>query len=100
MVCGCTWAHSTGALAHPPSLLHCSSLERFAHLAAAVRSGSCGYPRILHGGMTAAVLDEAFGFLFLSLRHHGQLPFVAPAFTAHLEVAYRKVRRSLVSALA
>ena len=65
------------------------------NLATAARSGSCGYPRILHGGMTAAVLDEAFGFLFLSLRHHGQLPFRAPAFTAHLEVAYRKVQRLL-----
>ena len=46
------------------------------------------------------MLDEAFGFLFLSLRHHGQLPFRAPAFTAHLEVAYRKVQRFVVCALA
>ena len=55
-------------------------------------SGVDGWPRILHGGVTAAVVDEAFGFLFLSLRRDSELPFLAPAFTAHLEVSYHKVR--------
>jgi hypothetical protein len=42
--------------------------------------------------VTAAAADEAFGFLLLSLRRAGELPFLAPAFTARLEVSYHKVR--------
>ncbi len=66
---------------------------RHAERRAARRSGTCGWPRILHGGVTAAAADEAFGFLLLSLRRAGELPFLAPAFTARLEVNYHKVRR-------
>ena len=43
------------------------------------------------GGFTAAFLDEAFGLLFYSLRQHGLLPFISPAFTAHLDVSFKKV---------
>eukprot|EP00884_Botryococcus_braunii_P003412 jgi/Botrbrau1/13071/Bobra.0187s0033.1 len=53
-------------------------------------SDVCGYPRIVHGGLTAAIIDESFGFLFYSLREHKQLPFLGPAFTAHLEVNYKR----------
>lgn len=56
-------------------------------------SGVCGYPRVLHGGFTAAVLDESLGLLFYALRQHGCLPFAGPAFTAHLEVDYKKVQK-------
>ena len=45
----------------------------------------------MHGGLTAAIVDESFGFLWLSLRSNGQLPFRGPAFTAHLEVDYKQV---------
>ena len=45
----------------------------------------------MHGGLTAAIVDESFGFLWLSLRSKGQLPFRGPAFTAHLEVDYKQV---------
>lgn len=55
-------------------------------------SDVCGYPRIVHGGLTAAIIDESFGFLFYALRRHKQLPFFGPAFTAHLEVSYKRVR--------
>ncbi len=65
---------------------------RHAERRAARRSGTCGWPRILHGGVTAAAADEAFGFLLLSLRRAGELPFLAPAFTARLEVSYHKAR--------
>ena len=51
----------------------------------------CGYPRIVHGGLTAAILDETFGFLFYAMKHHKQLPFWQPAYTAHLEVDYKAV---------
>ena len=44
----------------------------------------------MHGGLTAAIIDESFGFLWLSLRGAGQLPFRGPAFTAHLEVDYKQ----------
>lgn len=60
----------------------------------------CGYPRIVHGGLTAAILDETFGFLLFALKHHGQLPFWQPAFTAHLEVDYKSVRPGCCSWLA
>ena len=50
----------------------------------------CGYPGIVHGGLTAALVDEAMGHLFYALRTHGHLPFVGPAFTAALEVSYKK----------
>ncbi|KAK9812066.1 hypothetical protein WJX73_002669 [Symbiochloris irregularis] len=52
-------------------------------------SDVCGYPRIVHGGLTSAIVDEAFGFLMYALRHHKQLPFWAPAFTKHLEVDFK-----------
>lgn len=54
-------------------------------------SDVCGYPRIVHGGLTSAIVDEAFGFLMYALRHHKQLPFWAPAFTKHLEVDFKAV---------
>ncbi|CAL8464078.1 g3613 [Coccomyxa elongata] len=53
-------------------------------------SGVCGYPRVLHGGFTAAFLDESLGLLFFALRQHNCLSFLGPAFTAHLEVDYKK----------
>ena len=57
-------------------------------------SGVAGYPRVQHGGFSAAVMDECMGLLFYALRQHRQLPFVGPAFTAHLEVDYKKVKGS------
>jgi hypothetical protein len=45
----------------------------------------------MHGGLTAAIIDEAFGFTWLSLRANKQLSFRGPAFTAHLEVDYKQV---------
>ena len=47
------------------------------------------------GGFTAAFLDEAFGLLFYSLRQHKLLPFISPAFTARLEVSFKKVLQFL-----
>lgn len=28
----------------------------------------CGFPRIVHGGLTAAIMDETFGFLLFALK--------------------------------
>ncbi|KAK9812857.1 hypothetical protein WJX72_004768 [[Myrmecia] bisecta] len=52
-------------------------------------SDVCGYPRVLHGGLTAAIFDESFGFLFFALKKQRALPFWGPAYTAHLEVNYK-----------
>eukprot|EP01029_Cantina_marsupialis_P028751 TRINITY_DN777966_c0_g1_i1.p1 TRINITY_DN777966_c0_g1~~TRINITY_DN777966_c0_g1_i1.p1 ORF type:complete len:219 (-),score=48.43 TRINITY_DN777966_c0_g1_i1:328-984(-) len=43
----------------------------------------CGHQSILHGGFTAAMLDEFFGALFYSLK-------VGHGFTGNLNVSYRK----------
>lgn len=55
----------------------------------------CGFPKIVHGGLTAAIIDESFGFLWLSLRANKQLPFRGPAFTAHLEVDYKQASMTI-----
>lgn len=49
----------------------------------------CGFPTIVHGGLTAAVMDETLGFLLFALKQQRQLPFWGPAYTAHLEVNYK-----------
>ena len=41
-------------------------------------------------------MDESLGLLFYALRQHGCLPFIAPAFTAHLDVDYKKVYTSIL----
>lgn len=38
----------------------------------------CGYPRLVHGGLSAAVADESFGGLVLALKENGVLPVSAP----------------------
>lgn len=49
----------------------------------------CGYPRLVHGGLSAAVADESFGGLIFSLKEHGVLPG-GPAYTARLEIDYAR----------
>lgn len=50
----------------------------------------CGYPRIVHGGLTAAIVDEAVGHLFYALRCANALPFRGPAFTVNLNINYKR----------
>ena len=42
-----------------------------------------GHPGVVHGGMTSAVIDNTFGFVYLAYRQ-------IPVFTAYLNVNYRK----------
>lgn len=49
----------------------------------------CGYPETVHGGLSAAVLDETLGGLCISLWKSGALGFRPPAYTARLEVDYK-----------
>ncbi|KAG2439859.1 hypothetical protein HYH02_010491 [Chlamydomonas schloesseri] len=60
----------------------------------------CGFPQTVHGGLTAAVVDETLGGLAVALWRAGQLGFRPPAYTARLDVDYMRVRRgrALVSA--
>ena len=53
--------------------------------------GVCGFPTIVHGGLTATVMDETLGFLLFALKKQKALPFWGPAYTAHLEVDYKAV---------
>lgn len=48
-----------------------------------------GFPRIVHGGLTAAIFDEAFGGLLFSLKKSGGVSFWGPAYTVQLEVTYK-----------
>ncbi|KAK9909722.1 hypothetical protein WJX75_006596 [Coccomyxa subellipsoidea] len=48
----------------------------------------CGHPRITHGGMTAAIIDETLGGLNYVLKREGIVPH-GPSFTVHLEVGYK-----------
>lgn len=41
----------------------------------------CGFPRIVHGGLTAAIIDESFGGLLFSLKKSRALNFWGPAYT-------------------
>ena len=45
----------------------------------------CGHPRITHGGMTSAIVDECLGGLNYMLKREGIVPH-GPSFTVHLEV--------------
>ncbi|GAX80770.1 hypothetical protein CEUSTIGMA_g8205.t1 [Chlamydomonas eustigma] len=50
----------------------------------------CGFPQTVHGGLTAAIMDETFGGLGVCLWKSGALGFRPPAYTARLEVDYKK----------
>ncbi|KAL6752161.1 HotDog domain-containing protein [Haematococcus lacustris] len=50
----------------------------------------CGFPQTVHGGLTAAIIDETFGGLGVCLWKTGALGVRPPAYTARLEVDYKK----------
>ncbi|KDD72263.1 hypothetical protein H632_c3611p0 [Helicosporidium sp. ATCC 50920] len=49
----------------------------------------CGWPKIVHGGLTAAMFDESFGGMLFALKKHNELNFWGPAYTVSLEVRYK-----------
>jgi acyl-coenzyme A thioesterase PaaI-like protein len=49
----------------------------------------CGYPSTVHGGLTAALVDESFGGLYTSLLTTGNLGATLPGLTARLELDYK-----------
>lgn len=38
----------------------------------------CGFPRVVHGGLTAAIIDESFGGLLFALKQQKALSFWGP----------------------
>ena len=38
----------------------------------------CGFPRVVHGGLTAAIIDESFGGLLFALKQQKALNFWGP----------------------
>lgn len=50
----------------------------------------CGYPQTVHGGLTAAIIDETLGGLYTALLTSGGLGLRMPGLTARLEIDYKK----------
>ena len=48
----------------------------------------CGFPTVVHGGLSATICDETLGGLLFSLKLENKIQS-GPAFTARLEVDYR-----------
>ena len=49
-----------------------------------------GHKHTIHGGFTAALLDDLFGWIAFQERDAQGLPKTAPVFTANLSVNYRR----------
>ncbi|CAL5219805.1 g1712 [Coccomyxa viridis] len=76
----------TGLL-HDMLCLYNSQRQQF-HTLVTLGPNVCGHPRITHGGMTAAIIDETLGGLNYVLKREGVVPH-GPSFTVHLEVGYK-----------
>lgn len=75
--------------------------ERKFHSVVVLGKDVCGFPQTVHGGLTAAIVDETFGGLGVGLWKAGVLGFRPPAYTARLEVskAYHSSNRIEISAV-
>eukprot|EP00873_Tetraselmis_striata_P045137 jgi/Tetstr1/465401/TSEL_010085.t1 len=71
--------------------IHCFFDPEQQQFHSVVRIGSdcCGHPTIVHGGLTAAIMDEAFGGLIFCMKRWKMLG-PGPPFTVKLEVNYHK----------
>jgi acyl-coenzyme A thioesterase PaaI-like protein len=65
------------------------SARRF-HSVVALGKEVCGYPSTVHGGLTAAIVDETLGGLYTALLASGGLGLRLPGLTARLEVDYKR----------
>ncbi|MEW5314202.1 MAG: hypothetical protein WDW38_005717 [Sanguina aurantia] len=59
------------------------------HTVVLVGKDVCGHPQTVHGGLTAAIIDETFGGLAVSVWLQGKLGVISPPYTARLEVDYK-----------
>lgn len=65
------------------------SVDKRWHSVVALGLEVCGFPRVVHGGLTAAVFDESFGGLLFALKKDKALPFYGHAYTVQLDVTYK-----------
>ncbi len=76
-----------GALSGPQyiTLYEIYQKAESSEVAAIVHIGEhlCGHPGIVHGGIISALFDNTFGWLFFAMKQ-------PPAFTANLNINYRK----------
>lgn len=63
--------------------------QRMFHSVVQLGREVCGYPQIVHGGLTASIVDESFGGLYTCMLTSGALGVQLPAYTARLEVNYK-----------
>lgn len=66
-----------------------NSKQKIFHTLVALGPEVAGHPRITHGGLTSAIIDETTGGLVFQLKKAGLLG-EGPAYTARLEVDYKK----------
>lgn len=66
-----------------------SSQEKKFYAVVSLGREVCGFPKIVHGGLTAAIIDESFGGLLFALKQAKALSFWGPAYTVQLEVSYK-----------
>ncbi|KAK9804588.1 hypothetical protein WJX73_003373 [Symbiochloris irregularis] len=71
---------SQACLYHPERHQYCSIFS--------LGDRICGHPKIVHGGFTAALMDDAFGAIVYISKEKGHVDPGA-AFTVHLEVDYK-----------
>jgi acyl-coenzyme A thioesterase PaaI-like protein len=64
--------------------------KRLFHSVVLLGGNVAGYPSTLHGGATAAVVDETLGGLYTSLLAGGKLGATLPGLTKRLEVDYKR----------
>lgn len=68
--------------------LYSSESQNF-HTIVTLGSNVCGHPKIVHGGLTSAIIDETLGGLNYVLKREGVIGS-GPSFTVHLEVDYKR----------
>lgn len=49
----------------------------------------CGHPKLVHGGISALIIDNVAGYAIFKLKAANAVP-AGPAFTVNLNVNYRK----------
>lgn len=64
--------------------------QRTFHSVVVLGKDVCGYPSTVHGGLTAAIVDETLGGLYTALLTSGNLGLRMPGLTARLEMDYKK----------
>ena len=71
----------TGQPAAPPCFPCSSALAARFYAVVSLGRNICGHPRIVHGGLTAALIDETLGGLMFALRSAQDISLPGPMYT-------------------